>query len=127
MISPAFTNTCSSFLISSAATCFIILVAIDNFLLYLYLPTLAISYLLGSKNIASSKFLALSTVGKSPGRSLLYNSIKASSCVFTGSFCNVAKIFSSLSNNSSISASVTIPKALSKLVTGIFLVLSIFA
>ena len=42
-----------------------------TFLLYLYLPTGARSYLLGSKNILFTRISADSTCGGSPGRSFL--------------------------------------------------------
>ena len=60
---------------SSATTASTNLFARPNFLLYLYLPTLARSYLLGSKNREFKSDLALSTVGGSPGLSLLYISL----------------------------------------------------
>src|SRR5690606_40764472 len=50
-----------------------------SFLLNLYLPTFAKSYLLGSKNNAFNKEDALSTVGGSPGLNFLYISIRPSS------------------------------------------------
>jgi len=49
----------------------VILVAKLNFLLNLYLPTFAKSYLLGSKNNPLNKFLAASAVGSSPGLNFL--------------------------------------------------------
>ena len=45
-----------------------------SFLLYLYLPTLARSYLLASKNMPEIIASALSTLSGSPGRIFLYNS-----------------------------------------------------
>ena len=51
----------------------------ESFLLYLYLPTRARSYLLGSKNSDSMSIFALSTVGGSPGRRRRYISMRPSS------------------------------------------------
>ena len=68
---PTKSSPVSWFIISSYETLFVILVAKLNFLLYLYLPTLAKSYLLSSKNNPLNKFLAASTVGNSPGLSFL--------------------------------------------------------
>ena len=90
----------------------------------LYLPTFARSYLFGSKNKAFNKDDALSTVGGSPGLNFLYISTRPSSTVLVLSFSNVADNLSSSPKRSIISASVPIPKALSKTVTGCFLVLS---
>ncbi len=115
----------SLFNISLYATWPAILEAKFNFLLNLYLPTFAKSYLLGSKNKLLNKFLAASTVGSSPGLNFLYISTIASSLVFTVSFAIVARIYSSSPNKSTISLSVVIPKALNRTVTGSFLVLSI--
>ena len=71
--SPAATNTSpvSVFTMSFAATWFAILVARLSFLLNLYLPTFARSYLLSSKNSPLNKFLAASTDGSSPGLNFL--------------------------------------------------------
>ena len=115
----------SLFIMSLNATCPAILDAKFNFLLNLYLPTFAKSYLLGSKNKLLNKFLAASTVGSSPGLNFLYISTIASSLVFTVSFAIVASIFSSSPNSSTIWSSVTNPIALKRTVTGNFLVLSI--
>ena len=109
---------------SVAAILPVILVAKLNFLLNLYLPTLARSYLLESKNNPLNRLLAASTVGSSPGLNFLYISINASSDVFTVSFCILAINFGSSPNNSKISLSVSIPIALNNDVTGNFLVLS---
>ena len=105
----------------------VILVAKFSFLLNLYLPTLAKSYLLGSKNKPLNKFLAASTVGSSPGLNFLYISINASLVVFIGSLSIVVFIFGSSPNNSNICSSFSIPIALNKDVTGNFLVLSTLA
>ena len=121
------TSPVSGSAISSYAIFPVILVAKLNFLLNLYLPTLAKSYLLGSNNKPLNKFLAASAVGNSPGLNFLYISINASSCVFIGSFWSVAFIFSSSPKSSEICSSVTIPRALNSVVTGIFLVLSTLA
>ena len=61
----------SGFTTFSAAICPAILVAKDNFVLYLKRPTFVKSYLLGSKNKAVNRFLAASTEGISPGLNLL--------------------------------------------------------
>ena len=111
-------------IISSAAVLPVILDAKLSFLLNLYLPTLAKSYLLESKNSPVNRLLAASTVGSSPGLNFLYISINASSDVFTVSFCMLAISFGSSPNNSKICASVSTPIALNSDVTGIFLVLS---
>ena len=65
------TSPVSGLIMSLNATCPVILVAKASFLLNLYLPTLAKSYLLGSKNNPLNRFLAASTVGNSPGLSFL--------------------------------------------------------
>ena len=122
---PTKSSPVSGLITSSYATMFVILDAKFNFLLYLYLPTLAKSYLLSSKNNPLNKFLAASTVGNSPGLSFLYISIKASSCVFIGSFAIVAINLSSSPKKSIIWSSVNKPIALNNDVTGNFLVLSI--
>ena len=90
----------------------------------LYLPTFAKSYLLGSKNNAFNNDDALSTVGGSPGLNFLYISIRPSSTLVVLSFSKVAANLSSSPKSAMISASVPIPKALNKTVTGCFLVLS---
>ena len=118
------TSPVSESTISSNATLPVILVDKLNFLLNLYLPTFAKSYLLSSKNKPLNKFLAASTVGSSPGLNFLYISIKASSGVLTVSFCIVAVIFGSSPNKAIICSSVAIPIALNNDVTGNFLVLS---
>ena len=65
------TSPVSGSIISSNATFPVILDAKLNFLLNLYLPTFAKSYLLSSKNRPLNKFLAASTVGYSPGLNFL--------------------------------------------------------
>ena len=52
---------------SSNATCLAILELKSNFLLYLYLPTFARSYLNSSKNLVMIWFLEESSVAGSPG------------------------------------------------------------
>jgi len=124
--SPACTKTSpvSASIISLAAIFPFILVARFSFWLNLYLPTLAKSYLLLSKNNPLNKLLAASTVGNSPGLNFLYISINASSWVLIVSFAIVAANNDSSPNKSLIWSSVTIPIALKSVVTGIFLVLS---
>ena len=119
------TSPVSVFNILSNAIWFVILELKSNFLLYLYLPTFAKSYLLGSKNKLLNNVLAASTVGNSPGLNFLYISIRASSFDFAVSFDIVANIFSSSPNKLIICSSVTNPIALNNVVTGNFLVLSI--
>ena len=58
-------------IMSSALTANLILSDIASFLLNLYLPTLAKSYLLLSKNILLNSDSALSNVGGSPGLNFL--------------------------------------------------------
>ena len=65
------TSPVSGFAIVSNDTYPEILEANPNFLLYLYLPTFAKSYLLSSKNNPLNKFLAASTVGSYPGLNFL--------------------------------------------------------
>ncbi len=65
-ISPVIGLIISSALISPS-----ILLETPNFLLYLYLPTLAKSYLFSSKNRLLKSVVALSIVGGSPGRKRL--------------------------------------------------------
>ncbi len=91
----------------------------------LNLPNLARSYLFGSKNKLFKSERALSTVGGSPGLNLLYTSRSPSSSVFELSFCIVALIISSSPKCSIICMSVPYPRALTKTVTGSFLVRSI--
>ena len=85
---------------SSAATVPASLVLIASFLLYLYLPTLARSYLLASKKRALSSCCALSTVGGSPGLSFLYISLSPSSKLSVASF---SRVFISLVSSPKIS------------------------
>ena len=85
---------------------------------------MARSYLFGSKNSEFSSDEALSTVGGSPGLNFLYISIKPSSTFVVLSFSSVDKTLSSSPKRLIISASVPIPRALNRTVTGCFLVLS---
>ena len=136
MISPVEGSTAFS-----ASTQFSILFASPSFLLYLYLPTLAISYLFGSKNRELSSDEALSFVGGSPGLSFLYISLRPSSLVLVGSLSSVFLSLSSSPKSAMISSSVSIERsactpnlsaslgtnsfiALMRVVIGCFLVLS---
>ena len=109
---------------SANAICPAIRFASPNLWLNLYLPTLAKSYLLLSKNILLNNDLAASSVGSSPGLNFLYISSIASSCVFIGSLFIVVSNIGFSPNNSLIWSSVAIPMVLKRVVTGTFLVLS---
>ena len=65
------TSPVSGLIMSAYATLPDILFAKLSFLLNLYLPTFARSYLLSSNNNPLNKFLAASTVGNSPGLNFL--------------------------------------------------------
>ncbi len=109
---------------SSAARLPIILFSRLSFLLNLYLPTFARSYLFGSKNKELINDEALSNVGGSPGLNLLYISINASSELAVLSFSSVFKSCSVSPNVSIICELEESPIALTSTVAGSFLVRS---
>ena len=125
IIVPFLTITSLPTLISWAILLLTSLSKTFNFLLNLYLPTLPKSYLNLSKNLTINWFLAESNVAGSPGLNFSYISIKASSVFLVESLSIVFFKYSLLSNKSNISLSLDKPKALSKVVRGTFLVLSI--
>ena len=110
--------------ICSAASVSTSLLWIPSFLLYLYLPTLARSYLRASNSSELTMDLAFSTVGGSPGLSLLYISLTPSSAFLVLSFSNVLKRAGLSPNVSRISSFDPSPIALRNDVRGSFLVLS---
>lgn len=93
--------------------------------MYLYLPTLAKSYLKASKNLVINWFLALSSVDGSPGLNLEWISINDSSVFLLASFSIVFNSNSFSPYNEIISSSLFNPIALKRVVIGTFLVLSI--
>ena len=110
---------------SCASSCPSMRFATESFLLYLYLPTLARSYFLYSKNVLLMRMSAPSIVGTSPGRRRLKRSVlPCSSVLQLTSLAQVAAIISSPPKRSISSSSVPYPSARSSVVAVIFLVRS---
>ena len=118
-ISPVFTSTTSS-----ANTLPRTLFLKCNFLLNLYLPTFARSYLLASKNIELSRLSALSTESGSPGLIFLYNSKSPSEYVVAGSLAILAISLGESPKSSNMALLLPTPKARISTVTGTLRVLS---